>query len=394
MTPSSRITSIAGNGPDGWEIYHKAQKMAKSGIAITQLTIGEHDIKTDPAILESMHQSAKHGNTGYSDIPGIPELRQAIADRIERQTSVPTNLENVLVTPGGQAALFAAHMAACDPGDVGIYCDPYYATYPSTIRAAGARPKAIQTCPENKFQPSREKIEQALEPGCKSLLINTPNNPTGTVYDKSTIQGVAQAVQEHDLWAISDEVYDTLVWEGQHTSPRSLPGMPERTIVVGSMSKSFAMTGSRIGWIVAPENLIEPLADLALSTTYGIPGFIQDAALFALNNGDILESQIAEPFARRRKIAFDCLSKASGMKLIPNQGAMYQMVDIRPTGLSGIDFASKLLDQEKIAVMPGESFGQAAAGHIRIAMTVDDTAFAEALSKIVKFVERLEYKAS
>ncbi|MGB5560403.1 MAG: pyridoxal phosphate-dependent aminotransferase, partial [Paracoccaceae bacterium] len=236
------------------------------------------------------------------------------------------------------------------------------------------------------FHPQEQDIA-ALAPGAKTLLINTPNNPTGSVYTRATLDGIARATQAHDLWLISDEVYDTQVWAGEHISPRSLPGMAERTIVVGSMSKSHAMTGSRLGWIVAPEPVADAIATLATNTTYGVPAFIQDAALFALREGHGFEEKIAEPFRRRRDIAARVLQGANAIRLIPADGAMYVMLDIRATGLSGNDFAAQLLETQRIAVMPGESFGLAAAGHIRVAMTIADDGFEEALLRLTSLAD-------
>ncbi len=219
----------------------------------------------------------------------------------------------------------------------------------------------------------------------KSLLINTPNNPTGAVYGAETLAGIADVCRDHDLWLISDEVYDTQVWEGAHISPRSLPDITDRTLVVGSMSKSHAMTGSRVGWICGPEAAIEHLINLATHTTYGVPGYIQDAALFALNEGLTLEQEVAAPFQRRRQITEDVLAGQNIVRASPTQGAMYAMLDVRATGMSGFDFANALLDTHAIATMPGESFGTAAAGHIRVAMTIDDAQYKAALLTLLEF---------
>ncbi|WP_170348811.1 MULTISPECIES: pyridoxal phosphate-dependent aminotransferase [Ruegeria] len=388
MKLSQRITHLTGGGSDGWDVFYRARRMVSDGYAVVELTIGEHDIRTDPSILEAMDHSARQGHTGYAMVPGTDLLRDTVAARLQARTGVPTTRNNVLITPGGQSALFAAHVAVCDPGDVGLYLDPYYATYPGTIRGVGAEARAIQTTAEDAFQPRAEQID-AVADGAVSLLINTPNNPTGVVYSRQTLEGIAKVCRKRDLWLISDEVYDTQVWEGSHISPRTLPGMTERTLVVGSMSKSHAMTGSRCGWIVGPEDVIAHLINLATHTTYGVPGFIQDAASFALNAGNVLEDQIAAPFRRRRALAVGILSTQNTVGLVPAQGAMYLMLDIRATGLSGEAFANALLDTHAIAVMPGESFGSAAAGHIRVAMTIDDERFGSALSRICEFATEI-----
>lgn len=385
---SPTLTNISEGGSDGWEILTRAREMIASGTPVTQLTIGEHDIRTDPSILAAMDQSARGGHTGYAMVPGITELRTEVAARVQARTGVATGAENVMITPGGQSALFASHLAACPYGQKALYLDPYYATYPGTLRGIGAVATPVQVHAENGFQPKASDIEPFAK-GAASLLINSPNNPTGVIYTRDTLEGIADLCKRHDLWLISDEVYDTQVWEGEHLSPRALPDMAERTLVIGSMSKSHAMTGSRCGWIVGPEEAIAYIANLATHTTYGVAGFIQDAALFALREGPELEQKIAAPFERRRAITLDILKDQNHITLIPADGAMYVMLDLRATGLSGEEFANRLLDEKHIAVMPGESFGTAAAGHIRVAMTIDDEQYSAALRTLCAFAAKL-----
>jgi len=388
MQLSKRIQQITTDGSDGWGILYKSRAMIAKGRDVLELTIGEHDIRTDPKILAAMHQSALGGHTGYASVPGTPDLRRAVAARVQRRTGVPTSHKNVVITPGGQSGLFAAILCATDPGDGVMHLDPYYATYPTSIRAASCVPMPIKTGPENDFQPSAADLATCRD-GARAFLMNSPNNPTGTVYSDATMQAIAEYVQRNELTLISDEVYDTQIWSGAHVSPRALPNMAERTIVIGSMSKSHAMTGSRIGWAIAPEEAIENMIDLATNTTYGVAGFVQDAALFALSQGEVFEDEIASPFKRRREIALNILQGFPNIPIIAPRGGMYLMLDIRKTGLSGIEFANRLLDERSIAVMPGESFGDSAAGHIRVAMTIADCRFCDALRGLCEFGESL-----
>ncbi len=386
MKLSQRITHITGGGSDGWDVFYRARRMIDAGHKVTELTIGEHDIRTHPDILAAMNRSAVSGRTGYAEVPGSFALRDAVAARIQSRTGVPTSRDNILITPGGQAALYATHNAVCDHGDTALYIDPYYATYPGTIRGVGAVPKAIQAHAENDFQPKAADIADAAK-GAASLLINSPNNPTGVIYSAETLGEIAQVCIDRDLWLISDEVYDTQIWEGTHLSPRALPNMAERTLVVGSMSKSHAMTGSRIGWVCGPPEVITHLINLATHTTYGVPGYIQDAAEFALGQGIPLEDEVSAPFQRRRLLTLQALEGQNVVRNVPVQGAMYAMLDIRSTGMSGEEFSNALLDAELIATMPGESFGKAAAGHIRVAMTINDDAYLDALNRLVAFAK-------
>jgi arginine:pyruvate transaminase len=388
MALSHRITTLTDDDSGGWDVFLRAREMIAQGVPVIELTIGEHDIRTAAPILQHMHASALGGHTGYAMVPGTDALRDSVARRTTERTGVKTTRDNVLITPGGQSALFAGHAAVCDPGDKALYIDPYYATYPGTLRGVSAIPHAIQTRADDGFQPRASDID-AVAKGAASLLINSPNNPTGIVYSRATLEGIAKVCQRHDLWLISDEVYDSQVWRGAHLSPRSLPGMVERTLVVGSMSKSHAMTGSRCGWVIGPAEAIDHMINLATHTTYGVPGFVQDASAYALDQGPDIEAQVAAPFRRRRNLAQDVLAGQTAVSLVPAQGAMYLMLDIRSTGLSGDAFANTLLDKHHIAVMPGESFGSAAAGHIRVAMTIEDTAFKTALQILCHFAQTL-----
>ena len=384
MRLSERITGLTGSRGDGWGLFLRARAMIAAGTEVVELTIGEHDIATPPAILAAMDRAARGGHTGYAPVPGTEALRDAVAARVAARTGIATGRENVLITPGGQAALFAAHAAVCDAGDAALFIDPYYATYPGTIRAVGAVPVAVEARAEDGFQPDAAAIAEVAD-GARSLLINTPNNPTGVIYTRETLDAIARLCARHDMWLISDEVYDSQVWEGAHLSPRALPGMEERTLVVGSMSKSHAMTGSRIGWIVGPQEAIAHLTALATHTTYGVPGYIQEAALFALEQGAALEAEIAAPFRRRREIAMRLVAAQSVVAMVPSAGTMYVMLDVSATGMSGAAFAEALLDEARIAVMPGASFGRAARNHVRVALTVADGLFAEAFARLLAF---------
>ena len=392
MQVSTRLKTINGGGSDGWELFGRSREMIAAGIPVIELTQGEHDIPTDPRILQAMHDAALAGHTGYAPIIGDTALRETVAARISMRTGVPTTRDNVMIHPGGQAGLFATHYATLNPGDRALFIDPYYATYPGTIRSVGAVPVAITARPEDNFVP--RILDLAAEAvAAKTLLINSPNNPTGVIYDRQTLSGIAGICQDHDLWLISDEVYETQVWAGSHLSPRSLPDMAARTLVIGSMSKSHAMTGSRVGWVCGPADMIDHLHDLATNTTYGVPGYIQQAALFALNAGAGLEEQVAAPYRRRRALTLKALAQQNTLSAVTPEGAMYVMLNVAATGMDGEAFAYALLDAEHIAVMPGASFGQAAKDHIRIAMTTDDDAYVDALQRIIRFAQRLSAAA-
>ncbi len=377
-----------GTDSGAWEPFFRARAMKEAGTPVCDLTVGDHDIPTDPSILDEMARSAAGGKTGYTAIPGITSLRQAVASRIERRTGIPTGVENVMITNGGQGALIASHLAMLNPGDRALFLDPYYPTYPGTILAAGGIPVPVSTDPADEFRPDPEALEVAAV-GARSLLFNSPNNPTGTVYPAETIRLLADTATRHDLWVVSDEVYDTQLWSGQHISIRTMPGMAERTFVIGSMSKAYAMTGSRVGWLAGPAAIMEALETLLTVVTFGVPEYIQEAARFALEQGRPFEERIAAPFRERARVAMACLARQQTVVAVPPRGAMYLMLNISATGMSGREFAMHLLEIEGIAVMPGESFGSQAAGHVRVALTVPANELGDAIGRLASLAGRL-----
>ena len=386
---SDRIRSIVSDGDDGWGLYYRAREMRAAGVSVTMLSIGDHDIKTDPAILKTMAESAEGGHLGYTPVSGLPALRQAIADRAGRRLKTSVAPENVVICPGGQGAIFSAMTAVLNPGDACIVLDPFYATFDITVRAAAAEPIIVPTRADLGFQPDPDRIAAAITPRTRAILVNSPNNPSGAVYGRDRLEAIAGLCRRHDLWAISDELYDGQIHNGEHVSLRDLPDMCERTIVIGSMSKGYAMTGSRVGWAIAPAVAAGLMIDLAGATTYGLPGFIQDAAVYALTECAHLEAEVAERYKRRRDIAVAAAGKSNSLSVVPPDGGMYVMLNVRGTGLSGSDFGARLLEEEHIAVMPGESFGSAAAGHVRIALTVPDDQLGDAMTRIAQFADRI-----
>ncbi|QPC88126.1 aminotransferase class I/II-fold pyridoxal phosphate-dependent enzyme [Mesorhizobium sp. NBSH29] len=382
--PSSRISGITPSGKDGWEVHFAAMTRKQAGEPIIMLSVGDHDFDTPSETVEACVTAVRGGYHHYTQLPGIPKLREAMAKISTRATGVMTAHNNVIATPGGQAALYAAVQAVLDPGGHAIVIAPYYATYPGTFRAAGAGFTVVETAAEDGFQPRAETVRRALQPNTRAILINTPNNPTGAVYSRKCLEGLATICREHDLWLLSDEVYWTL-GGGEHISPRALPGMAERTLVINSMSKSHGMTGWRIGWLTGPEDLITQLISLNLVTTYGLPDFASRAATEALENGYGI-AEIAARYAARRTVWLDEMHGLNNVIVRGSEGGMYVMLDIRAVEPDCEKFAWALLESEKVAVMPGASFGEAAAGHIRISLTQPENILKEAASRLKRFV--------
>ncbi|MGN6307791.1 MAG: pyridoxal phosphate-dependent aminotransferase [Mesorhizobium sp.] len=390
--PSSRISNIIPSGKDGWEVHFTAWQRKEAGEPIIMLSVGDHDFDTPAETVEACVAAVRGGHHHYTPLPGIPALRDAMARISTQCTGVETTADEVIVTPGGQAALYAAVQGVLDRGDHAIVVAPYYATYPGTFRAAEADFTVVETRAANGFQPDAAAIEKAVRPNTRAILINTPNNPTGAVYTRAALEGLADVCRRHDLWLLSDEVYWTL-GGNEHVSPRALRGMAERTLVINSMSKSHGMTGWRLGWLTGPADFIALTVNLNLVTTYGLTDFVSHAAIEALNNGYGVK-EIAERYAGRRTVFLDAVRGMNDVTVRGSEGGMYAMLDISAVEPDDEKFAWAFLDAEKVAVMPGSSFGEAAAGHIRISLCQPENVLREAASRLRRFASTYRSKAA
>lgn len=380
---SARITGILPSGKDGWEVHFAAWKRKQAGERIVMLSAGDHDFDTPLETVEAARAALSGGHHHYTPLPGLPRLREAMAAVSTRSTGVATSADEIIATSGGQAALYASVQAIMDPGDHAIVIGPYYATYPGTFRASGVDFTVVDAPAETDFQPDVALIEGAITPRTRAILINTPNNPTGAIYGRATLEALAAVCRRHDLWLISDEVYWSLAGPA-HLSPRALPGMAERTLVVNSMSKSHGMTGWRVGWLTGPANLIRSLIALNLVTTYGLPDFVSRAAIHALETGSGV-AEIAARYAARREMFLAALGNQQS-RVRGSRGGMYVMIDVAGLAPDCEAFAWALLADEAICVMPGASFGAAAAGHIRISLCQPDDVLADAARRIAAYI--------
>lgn len=383
--PSKRVTGITVEGKDGWEVHFAAMQRKLAGEDILMLSIGDHDFDTPEGTVEAAVDAVRAGHHHYIQLPGLPRLRSALAGLSSESTGVETVEQEVIVTQGGQGALFAACQATLDAGDHAIIISPYYATYPGTIRSAGASFTEIAAEAERDFEPDPKKIAAAIRPETRMILLNSPNNPTGAVYSRPTLEAIARLCIEHDLWLVSDEVYWTINTPGNHFSPRSLPGMKERTLVINSLSKSHGMTGWRVGWLCGPSEMIRLLISLNLVSSYGLADFVSRAAAIAVEERHGVD-EIAERYAKRRRIFLDEIAGLNGIVQRGVDGGMYVMLDISAVEPDCEAFAWDLLNSEKVAIMPGTSFGASAEGHVRISMCQEDDVLREAARRLRRFI--------
>lgn len=389
MRLSSYVTGMAGGEEAGaWAIHGTARRRQRAGEDLLVLSIGDHDFTTDTRIVEATIASLKAGNHHYTPSIGFQPLREAAAAFHGSVIGETVGVENVAIVPGAQCGVFTAAQCVLDPGDEVIAFDPMYVTYLGALEARGAKVVQVPLLPEEGFLPDSDRVRAALTSRTKAIMLNTPNNPTGAVYPRETLEALAAICIERDLWMISDEVYCTMCFERPHLSPRMLDGMAERTISVYSLSKSHAMTGFRMGWMVASKEAIDAADDVVSSMMFGAAPFIQHAALTALTDALDTVEAIRERYRHRRDLICDALSAVPKLQIRKPDAGMFLMIDIRETGWNAIDFAWKLLEEQRLALLPGEGFGRQLAGHLRLSYGANDEDLTEAARRLSAFVQK------
>ena len=357
---------------------------------VISLGIGEPDFNTPKEICEQALQDALQGATHYTQSQGDPELLKSIQMYLHGRLGEDFSIPQIVVTTGGVGGLTSFFRTVLNPGDEVIILEPYFPPYRHHIEWVGAKAVYLQTRFENGFVPTPEALEAAITPHSKVLLLNSPNNPTGAIIPAETLDSIARIVLERDLLVLSDEVYERLLFDGRtHESIRKRPGMKERTVVVHSFSKSFAMTGWRIGYAFGPEWLIESMIKVVSSTTSCAPSVSQRAALAALQLDAEVIDAMAEEFRKRRDQAYEVLEKLPGVKVHKPGGTFYIFPDISQITQDSGQFALDLLDEEQVVVVPGEAFGPSGKGCLRISLAVKQEVLKEALERIQRFIEKI-----
>ena len=356
---------------------------------VISLGIGEPDFTTPQPIIDAGVHSLRAGETHYTSNHGLLELRQAIADHLENLYQVcydPTN--EVIVSVGVSEALYLAFTALLDPGDEVIIPTPCFVSYQAEVSLAGGRPVEIFTSMEDDFQPNPAVIEKAITPKTKAILLGYPNNPTGAVVSRENLSAIAEIAEKHDLVVVSDEIYDRLVYDHEHVCFPSLPGMKSRTLLLGGFSKNYAMTGWRIGYAAGPASLIKGLVRIHQYSVMSAPTISQYAALEALKIGEPFVHEMLAEYDRRRQLIYHGLNDL-GLPTFEPHGAFYVFPSVHNTGLSGEEFAERLLMEEKVAVVPGSAFGDAGMGFIRCSYATNYELIEKALQKIGYFLKKI-----
>ena len=382
---------LAGLGGAKWEVFQKARDMAADGHQIIEMTIGEPDVPTPASLIDAATDAMRRGRTAYSSGRGEAGLRAALAERYAQRTGHPVSPGQILCFPGTQTALFAVMMGVAEAGCEVLVGDPMYATYEGVIRATGAEMIPVPLRPENGFRIAAGDIAARITPQSSAILLTTPHNPTGAVLTRDDIAAIGRLAIEHDLWIISDEVYEDLIFDGtDFASPLSVPELADRVIVVSSISKSHAAPGFRSGWAVGPVAFTEALLPLSEAMLFGNQPFIADMTEQAIRQGSEVAPGMRRRFAERAGRLHARLMRDTALKVHRPQAGMFAMIDVSATGMNGRDYALHLLEHARVAVMPGASFGTTLDTWVRVALTVGDGELDTACDRIAAHANQFQ----
>jgi len=377
---ASRISQLTGEG--ALAVFARAKELERQGRSIIHLELGEPDFHPAAPVVDALRGAVAAGRDRYVSPRGIPALRQAIADYLKQTRRLRVAPEDVLVAPGCKMALSLAMLALIEPGDEVLYPDPGFPIYPSFTRGLGATAVPFFLEEKNQFQPDIAEIAAKISSRTKVLIFNSPNNPTGTVFSDAALAQIAELAIKHDLWILSDEIYARILFGERYKSIWALPGMAERTVIIDGFSKSFAMTGWRLGYAVAPRHVIDAMDLLVLNTFTCAAEFTQVAAIEALRDSTDAVNAMVTEYRKRRDLFVDGLNRIPGFRCQPPAGAFYAWVNIGDTGLTAEELATLLLEETGVAAIAGAAFGAAGKNYLRFSLVSAGNLLEEALERI------------
>ncbi len=365
-----------------FEVLVRARALEAKGRDVIHLEIGEPDFDTPANVAEAGAAAIREGWTHYGPSSGHPDLRQVIADYLNRSRGTAYGPENVIVTPGGKPIMFFLILALLEEGDDAIFPDPGFPIYRSMIDFVGARAIPLPIREENDFRLDVSELESLLTPQAKFLIINSPANPTGGVLTKADLGAIARIAVEHDLFVLADEIYSEIIYDGEHHSVATFPGMVERTAILDGFSKTYAMTGWRLGYGAMPEWLADQVSKLMVNSVSCTTSLVQRAGLEALSGPQDAVRDMVNAFRKRRDLMVEGLNAIPGISCLTPAGAFYVFPNITRTGMSSKEFADLLLDEFGVAAIAGTSFGDQGEGYLRLSYANSDDNLKKALERI------------
>lgn len=382
---AKRVTSIEPSPTI--RLGNLVSEMKGRGENVLSLSVGEPDFPTPAHIVEAAKKALDEGFTKYTPSTGIKELREAIAEKSVRENRIPAKPENVLVAPT-KHTLYMACMALLEPGDEAIIPDPGWVSYAPMVQLAGATPVPVRAGDEEGFVPSPEAVAEAISPRTRLIVLNSPSNPAGSVYPREAMRGIAELAEDHDLVIVSDEIYEKILYEGEHVSPASFDGMFDRTVTANGFSKTYSMTGWRLGWLLAPKPIVQEVAKVQEHTITCATAFAQKAGVVALRGPDEPLRAMVTEFRARRDLIVSELTRIDRVTCFEPAGAFYVFpkfdvpMDDRALG-------ERILHDAKVAVTPGSAFGEAGAGHLRFSYAASRETIKEGVRRIGDIVAKL-----
>lgn len=362
-------------------------EMKARGEKVLSLAIGEPDFPTPAHIVDAAKKALDEGFTKYAPAPGIKELREAIAEKSRKENRIPAKPENVIVAPT-KHTLFMTCMALLDSGDEAIIPDPGWVSYGPMVTLAGAKPVPVRAADEDGFVPSADAVAEAITPRTRLLMLNSPSNPAGSVYSRQRMKALADLAQDHDLIVVSDEIYEKILYEGEHVSPASLDGLFDRTVTVNGFSKTYSMTGWRLGWLVAPTPLLKEILKVQEHTITCATAFAQKAGVAALRGPSAPLEAMVKEFRARRAVVLAELSKIDRLSTHRPNGAFYVFPRVDAAMKSAV-LSERILKEAQVAVTPGSAFGEAGEGHIRISYAASRETIREGVRRIGEALAKL-----
>ncbi len=387
MKFSGLVGRISGDGADAWNTHGLARKARERGEDVILLSVGDPDLDTPAAVVDRAVESLRGGDTHYTPAAGRGLLREAIAAQHRARSGQEVAAENVIFLAGAQNALFAASLCLAGPGDEVIALEPLYPTYPAALEVSGAR--MIRAPARLDFRVNPAALEALITPRTRAIFFATPNNPSGVIMTEADLAVIGELARRHSLWIVVDEVYAGLA-PGGHV-PSLAANLPEQVVTISSLSKSHSMPGWRAGWMVGPRSLITHVEALSLCMLYGLPGFIQEAALTALGVAPAAESRMREFCAARCAVLLAGLDGAPGLRCFVPDAGMFMLVDVRGTGLSGHEFMTALYDAERVSVIDGGAFGGDTRDFVRVCFATDEPVLRDACVRIRRFAASLTH---
>lgn len=378
-------------GESAFAILSKANELEAKGMNVIHLEIGQPDFKTPENIIDAAKKAMSDGYTGYGPTLGYNELREAVADYVKEYKNIDATKDNVVIVPGGKPTMFFTMLTLVEPGDEVIYPNPGFPIYESCIKFARGIPVPMPLTADNDFRPDVEKLKSLITPKTKLIIINNPGNPTGGIFEKEDILAIADILKDRpDIFVLSDEIYDRLMYDGETISIASIPEMRDRTLVLDGFSKTYAMTGWRIGYCVANVDIIKKFEMIMVNSVSCTCSFTQMAAVEALKGSQDSVVEMKNKFKERRDWLVNALNEIDGIKCCMPRGAFYAFPDISSFGLSSKEFADRLLEEEGIALAWGTSFGEYGEGHIRISYATSLENLKEAVERLKRFTLKLK----